>query len=1041
MNSALRAAIVRVRHPGGAIVGGGFYVGEGRVLTCAHVVADALGLDRSEPQRPEAEVSLDFPLVPGAPTASAHVEVWRPLGPGGSNDPGHGDMAVLELLHPPPTGAQPIRRVLAGILWKRQFGAFGFPSGNDSGTYTYGHCLGPQASGWIQVESTSEYRIEGGYSGAPAWDEERGLVVGMMVASEGARTVKAGWVIPVPTLTDVCPGLDVVELAETESAVPTAGPPRAVFRAPQRNPIFTGRDQLLTDLSAALASGTRTALVHAITGLGGAGKTQIAIEYAHRHRNDYRVIWWLRAERPETLLEDLTALATPLGLTVPTDAPRPDVAATVRRELEENPGWLLVFDNADSLDAVREYLPEHGYVLITSRNPTWRAAGATVLEVDVWSPREAVTFLLTRTGRADAEGAAELAAALGYLPLALEQAAAYIEVNATSFARYVQVYEGRSGTTLLAQHGPLDYAGTVATTWRLSFDQVRKASPAAAELLELCAFLAPETIPVDLFHPEDKNLLTPRLRKADDAAFDEACGALRRYSLVQRSEGTLGLHRLVQQVIRTALPPKVFRKRVRMSVMLLCAAFPIDSYDVRTWKRCAQLLPHALAVTGHAESTAADPEARSWLLDRAGEYLHGRAELIPARQLFERALALAEVAYGPRHPMLATSVNNLAAVLRTLGDLKEARRGFERALAIAEAAYGPRHPEVAQFVNNLAAVLQELNDLEEARRGFERALAITEAAYGLDHPEVAQFVNNLAAVLQELNDPEGARRGYERAIAIYEAADKRDHPSVANVVTNLAAVLQSLGDLAGAQRSNERALTIDEAAYGPYHPMVARDVNNLARVLQELGDLIGARENFERALRIYEAVYGPHHRDVAAVLNNLAQVLHALRDLAGARQGFERALAICEATYGPNHPTVATRLNNLAMVLKDLGDLAGAQRDLKRALAIDEAAYGLDHPEVATDSCNLATLLRERGDLKGARRHLERALAIDEAAYDRNHPSVARDLTNLAMVLWDLGHRPQARRGFERALTIFTTAGGPSHPSAVLLAALLRSLH
>jgi tetratricopeptide (TPR) repeat protein len=914
MTPALTAAIVRVRHANGAIVGGGFLVGDGRVLTCAHVVADALGRERSDPQRPEAEVFLDFPLLPGAPTASAHVEVWRPLGPGGGNDPGQGDIAVLELLHPPPIAAQPIRRVGAGNLWRRRFGAFGFPT--DSGTYTYGHCLGPQASGWIHVESTSEYRIEGGYSGTPAWDDERDLVIGMVVATEGADTVKAGWVIPASALADLCPGLEIVVLAEKEGAAPAVGVPRAVFRAPPRNSIFTGREQLLVNLEAALVSGASTALVQAITGLGGAGKTQVAIEYAHRHRNHYRVIWWVRAESPETLLEDLAALATPLGLSVPPDAPPADIAAAVRRALEDNPGWLLVFDNAESLDVVRDHLPDYGHVLITSRNRAWRA-GAKVIQVDVWSPQEAVTFLLTRTGQSDADGAAALAETLGYLPLALEQAGAYMEERAASFVRYLHLYRDRGSAKLLAQHGPRDYAGTVATTWRLSFDQVRKASPAAAELLELCAFLTPEAIPEGLFRPEERSILPPGLRRADDEAFDNACGVLCRYSLVQRNDGALTLHRLVQEVVRDGLSPQRLRTRVTAGVLLVRTAFPESSDDVRTWGRCARLLPHALTVADHAEGMAAEPEATSWLLDRVATYLWRRAEVTPARRLFERALTIDEAAYGPDHPSVAEHVNNLALVLLDLGDLAGARRGFERALAIHKATYGPDHPTVATNINNLALVLKALGHLAEARRDLERALAIDEAAYGPDHPTVARDVNNLARVLHDLGDMAGARRGFERALAIDEAAFGPDHPSVARDVNNLAVVLRNLGELAKARRCAERALAIDEAAFGPDHPFVASTVDTRAAVLRDLGELAGARRGFERALAIHEAAYGPDHPSVATDVNNLARVLQELGDLAGARRGFERALRIITAAWGPDHPRAVTIAQNLQALDED----------------------------------------------------------------------------------------------------------------------------
>jgi tetratricopeptide (TPR) repeat protein len=669
MTPALTAAIVRVRHANGAIVGGGFLVGDRRVLTCAHVVADALGRERSDLQRPEAEVFLDFPLLPGAPTASAHVEVWRPLGPGGSDDPGQGDIAVLELVHPTPTGAQPIRRVGAGNLWRRRFGAFGFPTWHDDGTYSYGHCLGPQASGWIQVESTSEYRIEGGYSGTPAWDDERDLIIGMVVAAEGAHAVKAAWVIPASTLADLCPGLNVVVLAEKESAAPAAGVPRAVFRAPPRNLIFTGREQLLTDLEAALVSGKSTALVQAITGLGGAGKTQVAIEYAHRHRNDYRVIWWLRAETPETLLEDLAALAIPLGLAVPTDAAPAEVAATVRRELEVNPGWLLVFDNADSLDVIRDHLPDRGHMLITSRNPAWRAR-ATVLEVDVWSPQEAVTFLLTRTGRSEAGSAAALAEALGHLPLALEQAGAYMEVNATPFAHYLHLYR-RGGAKLLTQHGPRDYGETVATTWRLSFDQVREASPAAA--IDAAAY-GPD-------HP----VVAIRVNNLARVL----------HNLGDLAEARRGFERALA-IDAAAYGPH------HPSVATLVNNLALVLHDLGDLAEARRGFERALAI--HEAAYGPDHPSVATAGNNLAGVLRELGDLAGARQGFERALAIDEAAYGPDHPEVATNVANLANVLSDLGDLAGARHGFERALRIITAAWGPDHPRAVTIAQNLQSL-------------------------------------------------------------------------------------------------------------------------------------------------------------------------------------------------------------------------------------------------------------------------------------------------------------------------------------------------
>ncbi|MCL6450068.1 MAG: tetratricopeptide repeat protein [Acetobacteraceae bacterium] len=696
---------------------------------------------------------------------------------------------------------------------------------------------------------------------------------------------------------------------------PGALPP--IWNVPhRRNPHFTGREGLLKDLQEALASGKPAALTQVIAGLGGVGKTQLAVEYAYRHASDYRLVWWVRAEEPATLASDYAALAGELGLPQKELGDQGLVVGAVRRWLEQDGEWLLVFDNAPDPRALGDYLPRGvtGHVLVTSRNPNWSAA-ACVLQVKVMSRPEAVEFLCRRTGQADEAAAGELAEELGGLPLALEQAAAYVEATGRRLKEYLGLFRTRHGELWARAGPPSGYPATVATTWTLSFQLAEAESPAGADLLRLCAFLGPDDIPRELLSQGAAGLPEPlSMALADPVGFDGAVAALRRYSLLETSGDALPVHRLVQVVTRDRLAEGARKAWAAAAVGLVDGAFPFDSDDVRTWPRSARLLPHALAAAGHAEALGVGAERTARLLNQAARYLRSRAEYRGARVLLERALRIDEAAYGPDHPTVARDVNNLGRVLQDLGDLEGARAHFERALRIDEAAYGPDHPEVAIDVNNLGSVLQHLGDLDGARAHFERALKIDEAAYGPDHPEVATDVNNLGTVLHHL------------------------------------------GDLKGAQAHFERGLRIDEAAYGPDHPRVAIRVNNLGRVLKDLGDLKGARAHFERALRIDEAAYGPDHPRVAICVNNLGLVLRGLGDLEGARAQIERALRIDEAAYGPGHPTVAIRVNNLGLVLKDLGDLEGARAQLERALKILRARLGDNHPKTLEAQRNLASL-------------------------------------------------------------------------------------
>jgi tetratricopeptide (TPR) repeat protein len=705
-----------------------------------------------------------------------------------------------------------------------------------------------------------------------------------------------------------------------EPAYPGGLPP--IFGVPhRRNPNFTGREELLAALHEALASGAPAALTqetYAVHGLGGVGKTQLAVEYAYRYASEYDLVWWVRSEEPAERVSDYAALAQALGLKEAGEADQRAAVAAVRGWLEHHGGWLLAFDNVPAPDDVAELLPRggDGHVIITSRNPNWTGV-ARPLEVRTFPRPESVRFLLDRTGSEDEAAADALAEALGDLPLALEQAGAYVEETGTTLADYLDLVRKREAEMLARGGASRDYPLTVATTWTISMEAAKKACAAAEDLLCLCAYLAPDDIPLDLLS-ENAEKLPDGLRKAvkDRVRFDEAVAALRRYSLcrVECEARALSVHRLVQAVARGRLDEAGEGTWAAAAVRIVSAAFPFDSGDVRTWETCGRLLPHALASASHAEGLAVAPDETGRALNQAGGYLSGRARLAEAKACYERAIAIGEKTLGKVHPTVAIRVNNLGLVLQALGDLAEAKACYERAIAIDEKAYGKDHPDVATDVNNLGGVLRALGDPEGAKACFERAIAIDEKAYGKDHLTVAIRTNNLGNVLQDLGDLAGAKACFERAIAIDEKAYGKDHPEVATDVNNLGGVFRALGVPEEAKACFERALAIDEKAYGKDHPTVATIINNLGNVLQDLGDLAGAKACYERAIAIDEKAYGKDHPEVATDVNNLGSVLRALGDLAGARRCVDRAYRISLAFRGEDHLTTQLYRKNLESV-------------------------------------------------------------------------------------------------------------------------------
>jgi tetratricopeptide (TPR) repeat protein len=545
-----------------------------------------------------------------------------------------------------------------------------------------------------------------------------------------------------------------------------------------QNPNFTGREGILKALRLALISGEPAAWKQAITGMGGVGKTQLAIEYIYRHKADYRVIWWVRSEEPATMAADYASLAVDLNLPEKNFEDQTEIARAVKRWLEHNPGWLLIFDNAQDPGEIRNYLPlgGAGHVIITSRNLVWGSV-AKLLPARVFDRAESIEFLCKRTGQGDKKAADALADELGDLPLALEQAGAYIETTGIALTEYQELFLSRRKELWEDESHPPDYRDSVATTWSLAMEQVSQESQDAADLLNLCAFLAPDDIPLELLSGGVKHLSGPLAATATD-------------KLIDTSAEFLSVHRLVQAVVRDRFGEDDRKRWTETVVRLLSSAFPPDSDDVQTWHQCSRLLPHALAAASHAESREVAPEVTQHILNQTGLYLDGRADFAEAKVLFERALSLAEKAYGPDHPEVATTVNNFGFVLKDLGDLQGAKELFERALKIDEKAYGPDHPNVARDLNSFGRVLHDLGELHGAKEHFERALTIDEKTYGPDHPEVATTVNNLGLILHDLGDLQGAKEHLERALTMDEKTYGPDHPWVATTVNNLGGVLR-----------------------------------------------------------------------------------------------------------------------------------------------------------------------------------------------------------------------------------------------------------
>jgi len=669
-------------------------------------------------------------------------------------------------------------------------------------------------------------------------------------------------------------------------------PPRPFIGVPPRIASFTGRADELDRLDAILMHDKPAAVTQAsvgraaVQGMGGVGKTSLAIEYAHRFRGLYAGVCWCPTETHTGLLSALASLAATLGAATAQEADVEKAAkAALRRLAEQRATWLLVYDNVPAPVAIGDLLPSAGArVLITSRFSDWSELAEEVA-LDVLPPEEAVVLLESRTGRSDAGGAQKLAEALGRLPLALDHAAAYCKRTQMQFGDYAR----KASTLIDAAPRGAGYPRSVAATFDLAITEAVAQCQAAKPLIAYLAQCAPERIPMILVEGAVE----------DEAERLEALAALAEVSLIKHDpfeDGTpaVTVHRLVQVVAR-ALPEAngTAQKPVERLMARLAAIYPEEGYDFGSWPLCAHLTPHFLTQRDACPAL---------LLDRAARYLSSRSAYSQARQLLLDALAIREGMLGPEHPDTARSLNSLAIVLMAQGDFAEARPLCERALAINEKMLGPEHPDTATSLSYLAGVLQNQGDLAGARPRYERALAIKEKALGPGHIDTATSLYNLAQLRQNQGDFAGARPLYERALAIYEKT------------------------------------------FGPEHPYTAANFHNLAQRLQIHGDFAGARRLYERALAIYEKTLGCDHPDTATSLSGLASLLLDESDFAGARPLYERALAIYEKTFGPEHFYTAASMSNFARLLKDTGHANEAEPLFHKAIASAEKAVGREHP-------------------------------------------------------------------------------------------------
>ena len=732
-----------------------------------------------------------------------------------------------------------------------------------------------------------------------------------------------------------------------------------------RNVYFTGR----VDLLAALRERLHAGHVEALTGLPGIGKTQMALEYAYRYRRAYQAIFWLRADSRENLASAGLDLAQALRLPERADPEQALVLAALKGWLQLHTSWLLILDNVSDLTLVSEFLPGEyrGHVLLTTR---MQATGtiADPLAVPALSSGEGAHWLLARArvSEPDAESyrhAEVIVNLLDGLPLALDQAGAYLEETGTSLAQYIQIYQQRCAD-LLKYRGQVvnGHPASVGATFALALEEIEELYAPAANLLRLCAFLHPATIPEALLVNEslpDGHELLPGLASRYD--LDVALSVLLRYSLVKRTPGKhiLSIHRLVQAIQRDALSKLERHAWAERAVAAVSRAWP--PRGVAHWSRCQDYLPHALVCATWIEQEHLHSLEVTHLLQEVGVYLAERAVYPEAEQRLQQALTLS--ASLPDEPGLITAAieHDLGWLAYRLGRYPLAEEHYLRALELRSGLLGEEHLQTAQTLTALGLLYVEQRKAERAGPLLQRALAVREQQLGPTHSLVAETLTALGRLARLRKSYEQAETYYRRALAIRENVPGGSDLDIAESLSNLGVLFFTQGQYAAAEPFYRRALALREAALGSEHPETAAVVSRLALTLyfEELYD--DAQPLIQRALVLQEQTWGREHPETAQTMMTLAMLFFRRDDYRQAETLAVEVLAVRERILHPHAPDIITSLNNLALIYREQKKYEQARALLQRALPLSEQEHGREHAYTARIRDNLAVLAQRAG--------------------------------------------------------------------------------
>ncbi|MFJ2256872.1 FxSxx-COOH system tetratricopeptide repeat protein [Streptomyces sp. NPDC087844] len=728
--------------------------------------------------------------------------------------------------------------------------------------------------------------------------------------------------------------------------------PSGANNLPQpRNSLFIGRERELRSLRSVVETYDSAVIAQTMHGLGGVGKTALALQYAHKYRSRYTLVWWISAENPESITSGLASLGFRLN-------PRMSASGMTSTQssewaiawLQHHSGWLLVLDNAEDPQVISPLIgkTQSGHYLITSRISVGWHYVASPIGLDVLSPDESVELLTRISEISDEETKKrELSSELGFLPLALDQAAAYIHYNKISVERYLNLLRRIPEKALSATAAIGSNSNSVAKTWLVTLQSIRERNPLAISILRSLAWLSPDDIPRGMLYSFSE----------DEFDVDDALGLLSSYSMISLTPHSISIHRLVQAVIRASediSAGSLSHPHVRAAIAIYEALDHEPEISPASWSLWRRVVPHVEALSYLVPTEDASPPVHS-LLYYAARFLKSQNQLEPAIKFAEKCVEMAEADQGEESdgPDLLSCMNILGATLQVSGFHDRSVKIFRDLVSESVIKYGPLDPFTLSMKNNLASAFQDAGMMTEAVEIFEQTLKEREEILPVDDSATMTSRHNLASAYRITGKPHLAVPILERVVE--ERKEKYGERGVGtlNSMFNLAIAYIDSGNLIRAVKLLKHVLSEREVIFGPDDP-------NVIGARRRLGDAYRKAGNSRRSIPIYEEnlasairAYGPDHAKVIEHGMPLAFSYQDVREQQKAIPLLRRVLEWQESMHGTVNESVIMARNNLAVAHWLDGEIDIASGLLEQSLLDSASALGADHKVVRAVRLNL----------------------------------------------------------------------------------------